>query len=85
VEDPRELPKRKQMLEKIRQMAKQYPPLARTLEWRFGLTDQQMQVLIEQLNEQIKEYQRQRRGTGGGSGGGGGGGGRGPMGPGPGR
>ena len=85
MEDARELPKRKQMLEKIRQMAKQYPPLARTLEWRFGLTDQQMQVLIEQLNEQIKEYQRQRRGTGGGSGGGGGGGGRGPMGPGPGR
>ncbi len=84
MEDGRDLPKRKQLLEKIRSMAKQYPPLARTLEWRFGLTDAQMAVILEQLNEQIKDYQRQRRNSGG-SGGGGGGGGRGPMGPGPGR
>jgi uncharacterized membrane protein YgcG len=54
-------------------------------EWRAGLTDAQMQLLIENLTEQIKQIQKERRGnSGGGTGGGGGGrlGGGGGTGPG---
>ena len=86
VDDPvKDLPKRRATLEKVRALCKQYPPLARMWEWRAGLTDAQMQLLIEQLTEQIKQIQKERRGnSGGGSGGGGGGrlGGGGGTGPG---
>jgi uncharacterized membrane protein YgcG len=75
VDDPiKDLPKRKAAMEKVRAICKQYPPLARMWEWRAGLTDAQMQLLIENLTEQIKQIQKERRGnSGGGTGGGGGG------------
>ena len=86
VDDPvKDLPKRKAAMEKVRAICKQYPPLARMWEWRAGLTDAQMQLLIENLTEQIKQIQKERRGnSGGGTGGGGGGrlGGGGGTGPG---
>jgi hypothetical protein len=50
-------------------------------EWTRGLTDDQLKVLIEQLGEQIRTYQKQKQGTTGGSGGGKGGGRGGPAGP----
>ena len=88
MEGPQDLGKRKQILEKMRQLFKQYPQLAKMWEWTRGLTDDQLKILIEQLGEQIRTYQKQKQGTSGGgsSGGGKGGGGRGPAGPmGPGR
>lgn len=85
MDGPQDLGKRKQILEKMQQLFKQYPPLARMWEWTRGLTDQQLKILIEQLQEQIRSYQKQKQQTGGGRSGGGGGG-RGPAGPmGPGR
>lgn len=89
MEGPQDLGKRKAILEKMQALFKQYPPLARMWEWTRGLTDQQLKLLIEQLQEQIRSYQKQKQSGGSGSGGGrsgGGGGGRGPAGPmGPGR
>ena len=87
MDGPQDLGKRKQILEKMQQLFKQYPPLARMWEWTRGLTDQQLKILIEQLQEQIRSYQKQKQQSGGGGrSGGGGGGGRGPAGPmGPGR
>lgn len=87
MEGPQDLGKRKAILEKMQALFKQYPPLARMWEWTRGLTDQQLKLLIEQLQEQIRSYQKQKQSGGSGSGGGrSGGGGRGPAGPmGPGR
>ena len=87
MEGPQDLGKRKQILEKMRQLFRQYPQLARMWEWTRGLTDDQLKILIEQLGEQIRSYQKQKQGTTGGSSGGKGGkGGKGgpagPMGPG---
>jgi hypothetical protein len=65
----------------MRQLFKQYPQLAKMWEWTRGLTDDQLKILIEQLGEQIRTYQKQKQGTTGGSKGGKGGGGRGPAGP----
>jgi hypothetical protein len=52
-------------------------------EWTRGLSEDQLKLLIEQLTEQIRAYQKQKQGTsGGGRSGGGRGGPAGPMGPG---
>lgn len=83
-ETPQELGKRKQILEKMQQAFKQSPQFAKMWEWTRGLTEDQLKLLIEQLQEQIRSFQKQKQGSGGRSGGGGGG--RGPAGPmGPGR
>ena len=82
VDDPKDLGKRKQILEKMQQAFKQSPQFAKMWEWTRGLTDDQLKLLIEQLTEQIRSYQKQQQGSGGRSGGGrSGGGGRGPAGP----
>lgn len=77
MEDERDLGKRKQILEKMQALFKQYPPVARLWEWKRGLTDDQLKLLIEQLSEQIRAAQKakQRGGSGGGGGGRGPGGG----------
>lgn len=82
VDDPKDLGKRKQILEKMQQAFKQSPQFAKMWEWTRGLTEDQLKLLIEQLTEQIRSYQKQQQGSGGGrSGGRSGGGGRGPAGP----
>jgi hypothetical protein len=85
MEDERDLAKRKQILEKMLANFKQSPQFARMWEWTRGLSEDQLKLLIEQLTEQIRAYQKQKQSTSGGgrSGGGGGRGGpAGPMGPG---
>jgi hypothetical protein len=68
----------------MQQAFKQSPQFAKMWEWTRGLTEDQLKLLIEQLQEQIRSFQKQKQGSGGRSGGGGGG--RGPAGPmGPGR
>ena len=85
MDDERDLGKRKQILEKMLANFKQSPQFARMWEWTRGLSEDQLKLLIEQLTEQIRAYQKSKQGTSGGgrSGGGGGRGGpAGPMGPG---
>lgn len=84
MEDERDLAKRKQILEKMLANFKQSPQFARMWEWTRGLSEDQLKLLIEQLTEQIRAYQKQKQSTSGGgrSGGGGRGGPAGPMGPG---
>lgn len=84
MDGPQDLGKRKQILEKMQQAFKQSPQFAKMWEWTRGLTEDQLKLLIEQLTEQIRSYQKQQQGSGGGRSGGGrsgGGGGRGPAGP----
>lgn len=72
IRDAGELGKRKQLLEKVKQAFKQYPPLARLWQWKAGLTEAQLDILIEDLVEKIRAAQKARernRGTGGGGGG----------------
>jgi hypothetical protein len=83
MDDERDLAKRKQILEKMLANFKQSPQFARMWEWTRGLSEDQLKLLIEQLTEQIRAYQKQKQGTsGGGRSGGGRGGPAGPMGPG---
>jgi hypothetical protein len=83
MEDERDLAKRKQILEKMLANFKQSPQFARMWEWTRGLSEDQLKLLIEQLTEEIRAYQKQKQGTsGGGRSGGGRGGPAGPMGPG---
>lgn len=72
MEDERDLGKRKQILERMQALFKQYPPVARLWEWKRGLTEDQLKLLIEQLSEQIRAAQKakQKGGSGGGGGGG---------------
>jgi hypothetical protein len=83
MDDERDLAKRKQILEKMLANFKQSPQFARMWEWTRGLSEDQLKLLIEQLTEEIRAYQKQKQGTsGGGRSGGGRGGPAGPMGPG---
>jgi hypothetical protein len=82
MEQASDLGKRKQILEKMRQMFKQYPSFAKMWELTRGLTDDQLKILMEQLTEQIRSNNQQKSGSSGTSGGKGGkGGGKGPAGP----
>lgn len=68
VRDPKELGQRKQILEKMKQAFKQYPPLARLWEWKAGLTMSQLDLLIENITEKIRQAQKAKQGSGSGSG-----------------
>jgi hypothetical protein len=70
-ETPQELGKRKQILEKMQQAFKQSPQFAKMWEWTRGLTDDQLKLLKEQIDEQIRaaNKQKQQQGSGGKSGG----------------
>ena len=81
MEQASDLGKRKQILEKMQKMFKQYPSLAKMWEWTRGLTDDQLKVLIEQLTEQIRGNNQKKSGSGTGGKTGGKGGGKGPAGP----
>jgi hypothetical protein len=82
MEQASDLGKRKQILEKMRQMFKQYPSFAKMWELTRGLTDDQLKILMEELTEQIRSNNQQKSGSSGTSGGKGGkGGGKGPAGP----
>ena len=85
MEQASDLGRRKQILEKMQKMFKQYPSLAKMWGWTRGLTDDQLTVLIEQLNQQIRDNNQKKSGSGTGGKTGGKGGGKGPgapMGPG---
>jgi hypothetical protein len=60
------LSKRKQAVEKLRALCKQYPPLARSWAWTYGIDDDWMRVQLEQIGEQIRAAQKERRGNSGG-------------------
>ena len=81
MEQASDLGKRKQILEKMQKMFKQYPSLAKMWEWTRGLTDDQLKILIEQLTEQIRGNNQKKSGSGTGGKTGGKGGGKGPAGP----
>jgi flagellar hook-associated protein FlgK len=81
MEQASDLGKRKQILEKMQKMFKQYPSFAKMWEWTRQLTDEQLTVLIKQLNEQIRDNNQKKSGSGTGGKTGGKGGGRGPAGP----
>jgi hypothetical protein len=73
VRDANELGKRKQILEKMKQSFKQYPAMARLWQWKAGLTEAQIDLLIEDITEKIRAAQKAKernRGTGTGGGGG---------------
>ena len=82
MEQASDLGKRKQILEKMQKMFKQYPSFAKMWEWTRGLTDDQLKILIEQLTEQIRGNSQKKSGSGTTGGKGGGKGPAGPMGPG---
>jgi hypothetical protein len=78
---PEDLAARKQILEKMLQYIKRYPSLAKFWKMR-GLDEKQINLLLEELNRQMRSM-RQERQQGSGSSGGSGkmGGGRGPGAP----
>jgi hypothetical protein len=73
IRDASELGKRKQILEKMKSSFKQFPAMARLWQWKAGLTEAQLDLLIEDIVEKIKAAQKakqqQRKGGGGGGGG----------------
>jgi hypothetical protein len=73
VDNVGDLGKRKAILEKMQGWMKQSPQFARMWEWTRGLTDDQIKLLIEKLNEQIRAAKKSQQGSGSGSGSGGGG------------
>jgi uncharacterized membrane protein YgcG len=66
------------LVQKVLQAVKQSPQVAQMALWKLGLSDTQLEVLLKQIEEQIRQNQKSRTGgTRKGSGGGGGG----PSGP----
>ncbi len=79
--DDRELTKKKAILEKMLQNFRQSPQFARMWQWTRGVDDNQLKVLLDQINEQIRAAQKSKASSRGkGSKGGGGGGSGGPLG-----
>jgi hypothetical protein len=74
--DERELSKKKAIIEKMLQNFKQSPQLARMWQWTRGIDETQLRTTLDQINEQIRAYQKSKsstRGSKGSKGGGGGG------------
>ena len=71
VDEIKDLAKRRAILDWMQQAFKQYPQFAKMWEWTRGLTEDQLKLLKEQIDEQIRaaNKQKQQQGSGGKSGG----------------
>lgn len=76
----KELPGRKVLVQKVLQAVKQSPQVAQMALWKYGLDQTRLEILLKEIEEQIRQNQKSRTGGGRKGSGGGGGGPAGPMG-----
>jgi uncharacterized membrane protein YgcG len=80
-DEAKELPGKKVLVQKVLQAVKQSPQVAQMALWKYGVDQTRLEILLKQIEEQIRQAQKSRTGGGRkGSGGGGGGAPGGPMG-----
>lgn len=79
-DEAKELPGRKVLVQKVLQAVKQSPQVAQMALWKYGVDQTRLEILLKQIEEQIRQAQKSRTGGGRKGSGGGGGGPGGPMG-----